>query len=147
MKIYATFNEAGFVQSFRHFEDEEPAPEGGVELDQEQFADLAEYQGLRRWNGTEIEVYEPPKPKIRSVSAAQAKTALFNAGLLDDVEEIVKNHPYRPVRIFFESANTWETGNAYVQAIGVDLGLITYDADGVEDATRFDALFAAAAVL
>jgi hypothetical protein len=142
MTIYATFSEAGFVRSFLHLADGEPAPEGAVPLTEEQFADLVEYQGLRRWTGTRIEVIEPLRPPaVMSVSAAQAKTALYNHGLLDDVEAIVAGHPYRPVKIFFESANEWEKANPYVRAIGAELGLITFEADGTENAMRFDILF------
>jgi hypothetical protein len=57
------------------------------------------------------------------VSAAQAKIALSNAGLLDEVEAAISVHPYRAVRIWCADANQWERGHPYVQAIGAELGL------------------------
>lgn len=89
--------------------------------------------------------HNPEAPlDVSSVSAAQAKTALFNATLLDRVEAIVDAHPYRPVKIFYSSANTWEKKNPYVRAIAVELDLLGYDADGNEVDAGLDGLFVAA---
>lgn len=63
----------------------------------------------------------PVVPK--SVTRAQALMALFNAGLLDDLEAIIAAHPYRPVRIWFENANEWLRTNPYVNLMGPELGL------------------------
>jgi hypothetical protein len=91
----------------------------------------------------------PPKPPVFKpfVSAAQAKTALYNANLLDKVEEIVQAYPYRPVKIFFESANNWFESDPYVRAIGLELGLLSYDEDGNETDHGFSELFAIASKL
>jgi hypothetical protein len=81
------------------------------------------------------------------VSAAQAKTALYNAGLLDRVQEIINTNNYPPVKIFFDSANNWEKANPYVRSIALELGLVTFDADGNEDDSGLTALFNAASKL
>ena len=101
------------------------------------------------WKLFEQKVYDPeaktfsdqPPPEIRAVSSAQAKTALFNATLDEKVEEIVATHPYKPVRIFYSSANNWLKVNPYVRAIAVELGLLTYDDAGNEVDSGFDKLF------
>ncbi|AMB48243.1 hypothetical protein [Methylobacterium sp. AMS5] len=66
---------------------------------------------------------ERPAPKVRQVSAAQAKTALFNAGLIGHAFAAVKGHPYPPVEIYWDSATFWEISNPYVQAIAEELNL------------------------
>ena len=88
-----------------------------------------------------------PPPVDMSVSAAQAKTALFNAkqpdgtALLDKVEQIVANHPYKPVRIFYQNANFWLRGNPYVRAIAIETGLLKIDRSGVEIDIGFAKIF------
>lgn len=72
------------------------------------------------------------------VSKAQAQMALFNAGLLDQLEVIIRNHPYRPVRIWYESANEWRRDNPYVAMMAPALDL---------SEEQIDALFVAAARL
>jgi len=68
--------------------------------------------------------YDPPvEPFPAVVTAAQAKIALFNAGLLDQVKAVVAGYPYEVVRIFFSDAGVWERGNPYVQALGIEIGL------------------------
>lgn len=57
------------------------------------------------------------------VSKAQAQMALFNAGLLDQLELVIAGHPYRPVRIWYESANMWERKNPYINLLGPELNL------------------------
>ena len=84
---------------------------------------------------------EPPSattPPPPAVSASQAKIALYNAGLLDQVKTLVGAHPYEPVRIWYADANQWERGHVYVQALGAELGLTAGD---------IDALFQAASLL
>lgn len=71
------------------------------------------------------------------VSPAQAKLALYNAGLLDQVEGLVSAAP-TPVRIFYESAGYWTRSNPYIAAIAAELGLTDQQVDD---------LFAAAALL
>lgn len=80
----------------------------------------------------EPEAYAPPEvPQPTIVSASQAKIALYNAGLLEDVEAAVAVHPYEPVRIWYEAANEWHRGHAYVQALGLELGLTDDVIDGL----------------
>lgn len=95
-----------------------------------------EYIGLV-WDGANGFV-SPPTARVTRVTAAQARMALYNAGLLDQVEQVVANHPYRPVRIYFDSATTWDRDHPYIQMLAPELGLT--DAD-------IDALFTAAAQL
>lgn len=86
-------------------------------------------------------VPEPYAPAVASgpdeVTSAQARIALYEAGLLEEVEALVAAHPYPPVRIWFGHAKAWERDNPYVQAIGAELDL---------DDDAIDALFAAAAL-
>lgn len=97
-------------------------------------------------DGVEIEVpvaaldlpEAPPPLMTPTVSSAQARLALYNAGLLDDLEAIIAAHPYRPVRIWYEGANMWERTNPYVSILGPELGLTE---------EQIDALFIAAANL
>lgn len=97
-----------------------------------------------------LTVEERPETPVMIVSAAQAKTALFNTKLpdgtnvLDRVKIIVGEYPYEPVRIFYDSANVWEKANPYVRAIALELGLISYDEEGKEVDSGLDALFIAA---
>lgn len=82
------------------------------------------YQEFLAWEaeGNVAEPLEVPV-LIPSVTPAQAKLALDDSGLLDDVETVVNNHPVRAVKIWYENANYWERGNPYVQALGIELGL------------------------
>lgn len=66
---------------------------------------------------------DAPPPPVPEPTGAQCKIALYEAGLLDDVEDAIAAHPYRPVQLWYASANTWRRDNPYVQAIGVELGL------------------------
>jgi hypothetical protein len=106
------------------------------------------------WKLFEQQTYNPTSntitPRIVNVafvSAAQAKTALYNAGLLERVQEIIDTNKYPPVKIFFDSANNWEKSNPYVRSIALELGLVTFDADGNEDDSGLTALFNAASKL
>jgi hypothetical protein len=73
----------------------------------------------------------------REVSAAQAKVALFNAGLLDQAStEIAK--AYKPIQIYWDSAPTFERNHPYIMGIGSLLGLSD---------TQVDSLFTAASIL
>lgn len=71
------------------------------------------------------------------VTPAQAKVALYNAGLLDEVDAAIAS-AYRPIQIYWESASVFELNHPYVQGIGALLGL--------SDAAMAD-LFTAAALL
>lgn len=77
----------------------------------------------RYFNPVTFEFRDPPAPPVTRVSPAQATTALYKRGLLDRVEAIVANHPYPPVRLFYQRATFWEIDNPYVQAIALELDL------------------------
>lgn len=66
---------------------------------------------------------EPSPPVPESVTPAQAKIALFEAGLLDGVEALVAAYPYKPVQIWWGNATQFEITNGYLQALGFELGL------------------------
>lgn len=87
----------------------------------------------------EIEAMRPPVPQ--SVSMRQARLALLNAGLLDDVEAaiITMDEPQRTqTQIEWEYAQIVERDNALVAALGPKLGL---------DDAAIDSLFSMAATL
>lgn len=79
----------------------------------------------------EFIAYVPPAPDV--VTAAQAKVALWGAGLLDRVTQTASTVEYMPMRLYFENATEWHRGNAYVQALGAELGL---DSDTIDDLFR-----------
>jgi hypothetical protein len=95
----------------------------------------SEYNGLF-WNGARI--FAEQKEYVTVVTATQARLALFHAGLMDRVKQVVEDAAYEPIRIYFEYAATWERGNPYVQALAIEIGL-------TDD--EIDALFEAAAKL
>lgn len=88
----------------------------------------------KAWNGSAFVEYVPPPPN--SVSAAQAKLALYNAGLLPDVEAAAAVYP--PMQIFYANANEWHRVHPYVQGLAAELGLTD---------AQVDDLFRAAALL
>lgn len=122
---YATFDADGFLVAF--YDDEiNVIPEGAVRITDEQWRDLLNHQGFRRWDGADVVAYDPPTPAEpfpSVVTSAQAKIALYSAGLLDQVKAVVAAHPYEVVRLWYDNAGTWERGNPYVQALGVEIGL------------------------
>ena len=71
------------------------------------------------------------------VTPAQAKVALYNAGMLDAVEAAIATS-YRPIRIYWDSASVFDRNHPYILGIGALLGL--------SDA-QMDALFLAASIL
>ena len=87
----------------------------------------------------EIEAMRPPVPQ--SITMRQARLALLNAGLLDDVEAaiITMDEAQRAqTQIEWEYAQTVERDNALVAALGPKLGL---------DDAAIDSLFSMAATL
>lgn len=87
----------------------------------------------------EIEAMRPPVPQ--SITMRQARLALLNAGLLDDVEAaiITMDEPQRTqTQIEWEYAQTVQRDNALVAALGPKLGL---------DDAAIDSLFSMAATL
>lgn len=59
--------------------------------------------------------------KPLSVTAAQAKLALYNADLLDAVKEAAAAYP--PMQIFFDNAPTWSEDHPYVWGLAAQLGI------------------------
>ena len=87
----------------------------------------------------EIKAMRPPVPQ--SITMRQARLALLNAGLLDDVEAaiITMDEAQRTqTQIEWEYAETVERDNALVAALGPKLGL---------DDAAIDSLFSMAATL
>jgi hypothetical protein len=75
---------------------------------------------------------EPPPPPIpMEVSAVQAKTALFAAGLYDAVETALGGSPYALIRIWWDSAQVWRRDNPYISALATELGLSDDQVDGL----------------
>lgn len=68
--------------------------------------------------------YVAPLPRTPdSVTPSQAKIALFEAGLLDQVDALVAGYPYKPVQIWWANATRFEISNGYLQALGWEMGL------------------------
>lgn len=65
----------------------------------------------------------------KSVTRAQALLALYNFDLLTQLESMIAEHPYPPVKIWFNNANEWYRDNVYVQALGPELGLTEQQID------------------
>ncbi|WAJ29337.1 hypothetical protein [Antarcticirhabdus aurantiaca] len=82
-----------------------------------------------------------PGPSVPDeVSAAQAKTALYNAGIYDDVEAVLGAAPDGLVRIWWSSAQVWRRDHPYILAVATFL-------DPPLDDDQVDALFMAAAAV
>ena len=94
------------------------------------------------WDGeTFTSPPSPPPPVPKSVSMRQARLALLNAGLLDDVEAaiITMDEAQRAqTQIEWEYAQEVQRDNALVAALGPKLGL---------DDAAIDSLFSMAATL
>lgn len=60
-------------------------------------------------------------PVPAKVTAAQAKLALYNAGLLDNISQAVQGYP--PMKIYFDFATEWHRTHPYVLGMGQELGL------------------------
>lgn len=91
LKTYwAKFNDEGFPLAFYVSDIWPTQPEDTVEITEEQWQEFINNQGLRIWNGEEVIVYDPPTlPSILVVTPRQARLALLNAGLLEQVESLV----------------------------------------------------------
>ncbi|EIM25762.1 hypothetical protein [Microvirga lotononidis] len=124
---YAVFDAEGFPAAFYAPEiNGSDIPDAAIQITDEQWLEFISNGGFRRWENGGVVPYSPPTPEPpfpSVVTAAQAKIALFNGGLLDQVKAVVAAHPYEIVRIWFADANNWERGNPYVQALGVEIGL------------------------
>lgn len=128
MQYFGVFDGQGFPQAF-YADDIWPAtkiPAAAVKISEAAWREFIANQGRRKWLNGKVVVYEgtaTPEAVVHVVTAAQAKIALYHAGLLDAVEAAVRAHPYPPVRIWYSDAREWERGFSYVQALGLELGL------------------------
>jgi hypothetical protein len=55
----------------------------------------------------------------------------YHGALLDQVETLVADYPYRPVSIWWASALSFERGHAYLNALGMELGLTEEQMDAL----------------
>lgn len=72
---------------------------------------------------------DPPMKVPVSVTRAQAVMALHNAGLLTQVQPLIAGHEYPPIRIWFDNAQRFERGHAYLLAIAFELNLTDEQVD------------------
>lgn len=72
---------------------------------------------------------EPPPAVPASVTRAQARVALYEAGLLAQVEAAVAAHPYEVVRIWWENALNIERANPYLVGLAIELELSEQQVD------------------
>jgi len=73
--------------------------------------------------------YAPQVPQSPStITAAQAKVALYRKGLLDSVEQAVLTYP-RDIQLWYQEAREWDRMNPYVLGIGMELGLTDNQVD------------------
>ena len=78
-------------------------------------------------------------PVPHSVTPAAAKMALFQAGIWSHVEEVIRDHPYAPVRIYFESAIEWRRDDPYIEMFGPEFGLTDEQIDDLfRQASQYD---------
>ncbi|SMD09980.1 hypothetical protein SAMN06297251_12718 [Fulvimarina manganoxydans] len=79
--------------------------------------------------------FKPDMPAISlEVSAVQAKTALYNAGLYDQVEAVLGGSEYAMVRIWWSSAQSWRRDHPYIAGMAVELDLTDEDVDALFEA-------------
>ncbi len=64
---------------------------------------------------------QSPGPMVSRVTAAQAKLALLNAGLLDQVTAATSAD--QAMKIFFDNAPYWDIDHPYVKGLAAGLGL------------------------
>ena len=69
----------------------------------------------------------PPPPVPEVVTAAQAKIALLDAGLLDNVETRVRAD--RKTLIWFDNATTWQRNSPRVTSLATAMGLTEQQVD------------------
>ena len=81
MIIRATFDSDGLVTGF-YPEDIWPSgyPDNAVEITEEQYTELLEYQGLRRYVDGEVVEYTPPKPPVTPADVDRERDRRIGAG-------------------------------------------------------------------
>lgn len=143
MQYFGIFDRQGLPLAFYN-DDVWPVgkiPSGAVKISEAVWREFITNQGRRKWTGGKIAEYTgtaSPEVPVTVVTAAQAKIALYQAGLLDAVEAAVGAHPYPPVRIWYADASEWQRAFPYVQALGVEMGLTD---------AQMDALFKTASLI
>lgn len=70
------------------------------------------------------------------VTAAQAKLALYNAGLYDMVLTAVSQIGYEPIRIYFDNATEWHRNHPYLLGLAAELELTEEQVDALFEAAR-----------
>jgi len=84
--------------------------------------DNPEYLSWLRAGGVVREADIPTPPPVTEVTPAQAKVALFNAGLLDTAELEISTS-YMPIKIYWANASTFDLNHPYIKGVGALLGL------------------------
>lgn len=79
---------------------------------------------------------ERADPSLEPVSAAQAKLALYNAGLYGAVTEAVSQVGYEPIRIYFDNANEWERSHPHLMGLAAELSLTEEQVDALFESAR-----------
>ena len=84
------------------------------------------------WDGAQFND-PPPVPEIITVSAAQGCAALdddalcvslgIEPGLYDRCAALAEKHPYKPVRHFWQRANSWESDSLYLNLLATELNI------------------------
>lgn len=64
--IYAIFTDDGLPLGFYH-EGINAIPEGATPITHEQWLEFLEHQGYRRWDGSAVVEYDPPKQPVVSI--------------------------------------------------------------------------------
>lgn len=88
--------------------------------------------GAMEWledNDPEVVAFLTPSLIPTFVTPAQAKIILFEESLLDTVEVLIEQHPYRPIKIWWEYASIFERGHPYLNAMALELGLTDEQVD------------------
>lgn len=92
--------------------------------------DRSEYEDWLADGGVPGPYVEPPVPTPTTVTPRQARLALLQAGLLDDVEAAV-NAAGGATKITWEYATEINRNDALIDTLGVALGLTSEQIDGL----------------
>lgn len=86
MQYYATFDENGSPTAFYPDDVHPSAPDGAVQITEEQWREFIDNQGLRRWQNGTVVIYTPPAPAAEPtrVTQRQIRLALIDAGVTLD---------------------------------------------------------------
>lgn len=108
MKKFATFDADGTVTGF-YDELSIGLPDEAVEISEAQWADLVEFQGLRRWINGKIVVFTPlpPPPPAIEVPSVTLWERLTEAEA-EQVNAAMGTQPFRTRQIFM-TANTFRS--------------------------------------